>query len=199
VHPGKRGAHAPVPLVRHEHDGAGLGDAEVRARDAHVRRHEDVAEPPPGDLRERLELRLDPLPLDPREELRHVLLRLLDRGRDDVDRVLARELEDVLAQVGLHRPDPGRLEGGVKPDLLARHRLALRDELRADALADREDVVVRVVGRRGEVDVAAVRGDRLPELFQVVVELGDRPGSDLAAALPQRLDVFEHRPGARAV
>ena len=41
--------------------------------------------------------------LDGGEQLRHLLGGLLDRGRDDVHGVLAGELEDVLAEVGLDR------------------------------------------------------------------------------------------------
>ena len=41
-----------------------------------------------------------------REELGHLPLRLVDRGRDDVRRLLVGELDDVLAQVGLDRRDP---------------------------------------------------------------------------------------------
>ena len=53
--------------------------------------------------------------------------------RDDVARHLVAQLDDVFAEVGLDRPDAGRFERGVEPDLLGDHRLALGDGLRADA------------------------------------------------------------------
>ena len=51
--------------------------------------------------------------------------RWLDRRGDDVGRVLAPELEQVLAEVGLDRPHARALERLVEPDLLGRHRLRL--------------------------------------------------------------------------
>ena len=101
--------------------------------DADVGVEEDLPELAARRLRERLELRRDGLALDRREELGDVLGRLLDRGRDDVDGVLAGELDDVLAEIGLDDAHPGRLERVVEPDLLGHHRLRLRGELRAGA------------------------------------------------------------------
>ncbi len=51
----------------------------------------------------------DRLALDLGEELGDVLCGLLDRGREDVHRVLAGELDDVLAEVGLDDPHCRRL------------------------------------------------------------------------------------------
>ena len=65
---------------------------------------EHLAELPARRLRQLLELGRHLAALDAGEELGDVLLRLLDRRRDDVDGVLAAELEDVLAEIGLDRP-----------------------------------------------------------------------------------------------
>ena len=48
-------------------------------------------------------------------------------GSDHVRRPLARELHDVLAEVGLDRTHARALERGVEVDLLGRHRLRLHD------------------------------------------------------------------------
>ena len=93
----------PVALVRDEDDRAGLADAEVRAGDADVGREERLAQLAPRGARQRLELGRDGRAVDAGQELGDVLVRLLDRRRDDVHGVLAGELEDVLAEVGLDR------------------------------------------------------------------------------------------------
>ena len=80
------------------------GDAEVRARDPDVRLQERLAQLRPRRARQRLELGRDRSPSTRGEQLGDLLGRLLDRRRDDVHGVLAGELEDVLAEVGLDRP-----------------------------------------------------------------------------------------------
>ena len=54
VDAGQRGHHAPVALVGDQHDGAGLGDGEVRARDGHADREELLAQVAPRRLGDRL-------------------------------------------------------------------------------------------------------------------------------------------------
>jgi len=88
-----------------------------------------------------------------------------------VNGVLAGELEDVLAEVGLDRSHARRLERIVQTDLLGRHRLRLGGDLRAVAPADLGHIRRRVVARAGEVDVAASRLDRGAELLVVLFEL----------------------------
>jgi hypothetical protein len=51
------------------------------------------------------------------------------RRRDDVARVLAAQLDDVLAEIGLDRRDAGLGHRLVERDLLAHHGLALGDRL----------------------------------------------------------------------
>ena len=81
----------------------GVADAEVRAGDADVGGMERLAQLAPRGARQLLELGRDGCPVHRGEQLGDVLLRLLDRRRDDVDGVLAGELEDVLAEIGLDR------------------------------------------------------------------------------------------------
>ena len=56
--------------------------------------------------------------------------------------------------------DAGRLERLVQADLLGRHRLRLRRELRARVAADVRDVRARLLGGAREVDVPAARLER---------------------------------------
>ena len=136
-----QGAHQPpVALVRRQADRARLRDREVDAGDADVRGEEDLAHDPARRPRQILEPRARRRAGDPREEIGDVFGRLLDRGRDDVDGVLARELEDVLAEVGLDGADPDRLERFVQADLLGQHRLRLGHELRAGVLGDLDNL-----------------------------------------------------------
>src|SRR5207302_8926447 len=118
--------------------------------------------------------------------------------RDDVRRVLARELEDVFAEVGLDHPQAVALERLVEPDLLARHRLRLGDEPCLAAAADLPDRIGCLPRGRGEMDVAAAGLDRVREILEVAVELRDRLLPDLAPARPQPFDVREQAPGREA-
>ena len=93
-------------------------DAEVGAGDADVGVEEDLPQLAARRLRERLELRWYGHALDGREQRGRVLGRLLDRRREDVHRVLAGELDDVLAEIGFDDADAGRLQRVVQADLL---------------------------------------------------------------------------------
>ena len=107
---------AAVALVRDEHEGAGLGRrakfAPVMPTSAPRNVSRSCRRAARGEL---LELGGRPVRLDAREELGDVLLRLLDRGRDDVDGVLARELDDVLAEIGLDGSYARLLERLLRP------------------------------------------------------------------------------------
>ncbi len=194
MHARERADEPAVPLVRDEADRARLGHGEVGPRDAHVGGLEDLPQAPAGEAGERLELRLDRLPGDPREERRDVGPRLLERRRDDVPGMLAGELEDPLAEVGLDRLDARRGERLVETDLLAQHRLALGGHARARAPADLDGRPAGVGGRRAPVDDAAAGLHRLLEGRQVVVEPVDRARPDRAGPLPELLRVPEQRP-----
>ena len=70
--------------------------------------------------RSRVEMRVDAA-----EILLHLVLVHMHGGRDDVARHLAAKLDDVFAEIRLHRHDAVRGKMIVQPDLLGDHRLAL--------------------------------------------------------------------------
>ena len=194
VHARERADQAAVALVRDQADGAGRADAEVGAGDADVGVEEDLPQLAARRLRERLELRWHGHALDGREQRGRVLGRLLDRRREDVHRVLAGELDDVLAEISLDDADSGRLQRVVQADLLRQHRLRLRRELGAGATADVGDVGGRVVGGAREVDAAAAGLERVPETVDVSVQVVDHPHPRVVGALPQLLDLGQRLP-----
>src|SRR5581483_5457554 len=114
-------------------------------------------------------------------------------------RRLVGELQEILAEVGLERPDARRRERVVELDLLSCHRLRLHGELRARGAADRRDVFVRLLARAAEGDLAPSGLDAVGEARQVLVEARDRPAADPVRGLAQRLDVLERGPGGESV
>ena len=112
---------AYVALVLDEDDCAGLCDGEVRARDAHPRGEEFAAQSLARDRRYLRDLARQPTLQLLGEEFRDLLARLVNRRHDDVRRLRARELNDVLAEVCLYWPDACGFERVVEFDLLGRH------------------------------------------------------------------------------
>ena len=199
VHARDRRDEPRVALVGDKADRAGGRDPEVRAGDPDVCVQERLAQLRPGGVRQRLELGRDPLSLHRREQLSHLLGGLLDRRRDDVHGVLAGELEDVLAEIGLDRSDAHGRERLVQADLLGRHRLRLRGQLRARVAAHARDVLARLRTGAREEDLAAARLERLGEPRDVPVEVVDHGHLDPVRALPHRLDVREPLPRCDAI
>jgi hypothetical protein len=196
VHPRQRAHEPPVPLVRDEADGPGLGDAEVDAGDADVGGEKHLSQLAARGLREVIEAFADGRALDEREEVRDVPGRLLDRRRDDMDGVFAGKLEDVLAEVCLDCPDPARVERLVEADLLGEHRLRLGDQAGLGRPTDLHDLGARVLGRRAAVHAASARLDGRRERSKVALEIIHRARPDLPRPVTQRLDVVELAPSA---
>ncbi len=121
----------------------------------------------------------------PAKILLDVALRHVDRGRDDVRGRLAAKLDDVFAEVGLDRLDPGRLERLVEADLLRDHRLALGDALRSERLAEVDNDPPRRLRVLGEMNVAAALRDLALVGFEVEVEMRERMVLDRAGAVAQ--------------
>ena len=113
-HLGQRRAHAAVALGLDDADGAGVGGREVRAGDRDPRPEERLAQVQPCRLRELGRLVREARPPEAlAEEIPDLGPVLVDRGHEQVRRPLSRELDDQLGEVGLERPDPGRLEASL--------------------------------------------------------------------------------------
>ena len=105
-HRWQRGAHAPVPFGLDDADGAGLGDAEVRAADTDARSQEPLAQVDACCLRQLGRVvGADPRRDRPCEEVADLGAVAVDRRHEDVRRPVAVELEDQLGEVGLDRVD----------------------------------------------------------------------------------------------
>ena len=128
------------------------------------------------------------------EEPRHIAAALVDDRRHDVRRMVAVDLDDELAEIGLEDVDAGAGERGVELDLLADHRLRFHGGLRAVLPRDVGDDRDGVVRRLGPVHVAAAGADGVIESREVVVEPRDRVRAYRARVIADAIGVLE---GAR--
>ena len=197
----QRRDHPAVALVGDDEARAGLGDQEVAAGDAEVRRHEVLAQHVARLARHLADVGLPRLAVMPREEIGYFVLRLVDRGGDDVRRRLAGELDDVLAEIGLDRLHPVSRERVVQPRLLRKHRLRLDRFREAVAPGDLEDERARLGAGFGEKHRRAAPRRLALEALDVGIQRVERPISDLRAGRPQPLErlrtVSVDDPGAR--
>ena len=114
---------------------------------------------------------------------------LVDRRHEQMRRPLVRELDDQLREVGLDRPDAGRLERLVEPDLVGRERLHLHDLVGPLGPDERDHELVRLRRVARPVHRAARRLDGRLELDEHRVETGERLVLDRRARGPQELPV----------
>ena len=195
----QRERHPAVALVLDDDERAALGAREVDAGDAHAGGAKLRAQDAPCGGRQRLGGRVPRLAQPPREEIGNIVLGQMDRRGDDVRRRLAGELDDVLAEIGLHGLDVRRCERRVEGDLFRDHRLALDDEPHAGARGDVEDDGARLGGVAGPVHHAAVGGEALLELGKQRREARDRVRFDGARAVAPRFRVGKCREDLRAL
>jgi len=203
VHRRESRGEVGVALVRDQDDGPRLGDRHVGAADADGGVDELLAQRLPRVLLDRLDRRLRA------EYVGRVLLRQVNRRRDQVRRMRVRQLHHSLAQVGLDDLHAQRFQVRVQLDLLAGHGLDLGHHhapaARAGAPgvpADLGDDVARLFSVLGEVDLAADRLQPLRELFDELgqsLEVGPSPPFQIGAALGE-VEALEGRiaPGTEA-
>ena len=121
-----------VAFVGDDHRRPRLGDEKIGAGDAHIGVHEFLAQYGPrlgdevlygvqGAVRGQAAM-------NPGKVLRDLFFVEVDDRRDDVARRLFANLDDVFAEIGLHRLYPGSRQRGMEPDLLRHHGLRLGDE-----------------------------------------------------------------------
>src|SRR5262249_6772230 len=106
---------------------------------------------------------------------------------DDVRRLLVGELDDVLAEIGLHGCHTRMLERLVEIDLLGGHRLRLDRHLHAAVTAQPEDDVAGLGTGRGPVHVPAQPLHVVGQLSQVDVELLERRLLDRTGLVTERI------------
>ena len=100
----RRGSgQARVALVFDESHRAGIGDQEIGAADADVGGQEFLPQHAARDQRLLLDHRLVGHAQGAREQIAHVVAGQVQGRRDNMIRTLVRELQDVFAQIGLHR------------------------------------------------------------------------------------------------
>jgi hypothetical protein len=132
-------------------------------------------------------------------ELRFPILAVeVEGGGDDVGGVLLPELDDVLAEVRLHRQDAVRLQVGVDRDLLGDHRLALGDGAGAGVAADLQDRRPRVLGRGAPMHLAPGPLHRGGVALQVEVEIGQGVVLDVPPDVAQPLELRQGGHGGGA-
>jgi hypothetical protein len=116
---------------------------------------------------------------------------LVDGGCDDVRGLLAGELHDVLAQVGLHNLEAFGFEGTVEVALLAHHRLRLDDLLHAGPARDLDDEAVDVRVGLGPVHLRAATRGFLLEAGEPEIEACERTVADRCGRAADVLEIVE--------
>ena len=157
VHARQRRHHAAVALVGDDHARAAFGDQKVAAREAEVGRKEV---PRSTSRASRVMSGMSVLArraVAVREEVRDLVLVLVQRRRDDVRGRLSGELQDVFAEVGLDRGHARRLERLVDAGLLREHRFRLDRLLHAVAPADVQRAARRLLSRVSAKSTVAPR------------------------------------------
>ncbi len=126
----KQCGQARVTFVLDQDDGTGLGDGEVRARDPHAGPQEVLAQILPDQPRKPLCIlrRIGDAHLL-RKQPNDLCLALVDGRNHEMTGTLPSQLDDPLAQVGLHHGHPGALQSGAKVDLFGGHRFRLDDQV----------------------------------------------------------------------
>src|SRR5437667_82124 len=165
---------AAVALVRLDDDRSSLGDSDVRARHADVRRQELRPQSGADDGQDARRLRDDRLSIRFREHACDPIRRHVDRGEYEMGRLLPGHLAEEFAQVRLDRADPLRGKTLVHFDLLRGEGFRLDEELGAVGSAHIEHVLDRLAAGCGEKDATPVRPDRLGPEMNVTV--GRFPG-----------------------
>ncbi len=169
----RQGRHqAAVALVGAQGDGAGFGDGEVAAGDAHVGLHVLGAQFAPGHLDQLLDVALLPGAGDLAEQVGHLVAREVDGGHDHVGRAFVPQLDDPLAQVRLRDLQAQGLQVVVEQRLLGGHGLGLDDALDARLLRDAADDLVGLLAGLGHVHGDAHALGVLLELLEEPVHVG---------------------------
>ena len=192
VHFRQRRRQRRIALVGDQHHGSGFGDEEIAARDAHVGRQVVLPQHAARLEAELLDAGLARGAVFFVEEIGDLVLRLVQRGTDDVRRrLVVVDLQDVFAEVGLDDGEPGRLDRVIERRLLADHRFRLDDLAHVVACGDLEHQRVDLGGGLRPQDGGAARGGVLLEHLQPDVEIVERAIADRLAGVARAFEVVE--------
>lgn len=165
----------PFALVFDQPQGAGVRRGEVDAGQADIGADERLPQRAAAGLDQRVDVlgigRVGNMPLEQRGD---VALGLVDRRHHDMRRLLARQLDDVLAHVRLDAVHAALGQVMVQLDLLAGHRLALDHAPGLPCCRDAVDDAVGLVGGLGPVDLHTGGAELLLQLHQQVRQVGER-------------------------
>ena len=190
---GERLGEISIALIGDDDRCAGLGDQEIRTRDADLSFEIRAAQ----DLARLLDERRDlaeiaiarELVMSPAEVRLDLLAGQMDCGGDDMARPFLSELDQIFAKIGLDCLEPLLLKGVVELDLFRDHRLPLGHELRARPLADAEDETACFLGGLRPVHFAA-RLDHLPlVMLEIDIEIGEDMILDVARDVAQTIEL----------
>ena len=117
-----------------------------------------------------------------------LLAGLVQRRRDDVIRLFAGELDDVLAQIGFDRFDAVVFQMLVEMDFFGGHRLRFHDQLDAAIVRQIADEVARFRAVVRPDHFAAARDDVALQFLQIVVQMIQRVLLDIVRVLAQDPD-----------
>ena len=115
----------------------------------------------------------------------------VDGRHHDVTGLLAFQLDDALAEVGLDHLDTLRLQEGVHLALLRQHRLRLHHLLDMVLLQDVIHDVVELLGVLRPMHDTTVFLGIGGKLVQILVEMGDRVALDGTGLLAQLLPFLQ--------
>jgi len=189
VDAGQGGDQPGVALVGHQADGAGFGNGEVGAADAHVGVGVLGAEFAAGDLDQALDVRGLVLPGDLGEELGHLVAGQVDGRHDHVGRAFVAQLDDPFAKVRLHDFQIVFFQAVVEEGFLSRHGLGLDDYLAFAVGRDAGHDLVGLVAVLGHVHRDAVGFGLGLEFGVEFVQAGEAGVLDLDHFIDQSLDV----------
>jgi hypothetical protein len=181
-----RGTGQPgVALIFHQHDGAGIGNQKIRAGNADTGRQKFFAQRRARHGGETFRRRV-------RRSVKHVghlLQSLVQRGRNDVVRSLAGELDDIFAQVRFHRLDAIFFEMLVQMNLFRGHRFGLHHQLHAALAGEIGDELARLGAGVGP-DHFAAAGDHVAlEFLEINIQMIERVLLEVVSVLAQILVV----------
>ena len=138
----------------------------VRAGDADVGVQKLVAQPFARELRQRFSGIQRKIGLEFALEQRgDALAAVVQRRRQEVRRLLVRQLQDKFREIALDHFDPIRLQNVVEANFLGRDALAFHHQLRGPPVAHIQNVAASVLGRVGDENMPTVRANRVLERF----------------------------------